>query len=143
MSMNVGAASGSDELEVMAEMNTTPLIDVMLVLLIMLIITIPIQLHSVKLDMPNGNPPPQTLRPEVLRIDITAASVLRWNGEQVPSLPELERRMQALAAQAEQPELHVRPDAGASYALVAGVLAAAQRNGLAKLGIVGSEQFAP
>jgi biopolymer transport protein ExbD len=125
-----------------ADINTTPLIDVMLVLLIMLIITIPVQLHSVTLNMPAGAPPPvNVVKPEVLRLDIDAASVINWNGEPVPDRAEVERRMVAAAGQAVQPEVHLRPDRNARYDVVAGVLASAQRLGLTKIGIVGSEQF--
>ena len=125
----------------MMEINTTPLIDVMLVLIIMLIITIPIQLHAVNLNMPVGNPPPSLVKPDVLRIDIDAASVVAWNGEPIEDRTELERRMQEISALPVQPEVHLRPDRKARYAVVAGVLASAQRNGLTKIGVVGSEQF--
>ncbi len=128
------------EPEVMAEINTTPLIYVMLVLLIMLIITIPIQLHSVNLDMPAGNPPP-LVKPEVVRIDIDAANSIRWNGETLTGTAELETRLQGAAAQPAPPELHVRPDKSAAYKTVAGVLAAVQRHGLTKIGLAGGEQF--
>lgn len=125
------------------DINTTPLIDVMLVLLIMLIITIPIQLHAVNLNMPNGNPPPSDTKPEVLRIDIDERSTVLWNGEAIADLPEVERRFEQIATQAVQPEVHLRPDRHAKYSIVAGVMASAQRSGLTKLGIVGSEQFIP
>jgi biopolymer transport protein ExbD len=141
MSMNVGSGSGSGEPEIMMDINTTPLIDVMLVLLVMLIITIPIQLHSVNLNMPTGNPPPPLVKPEVVKIDIDAAGVTYWNGEVVPDRTTLEDRLRASAQQAVQPELHLRPDKGAKYEIVAGVMASSQRLGLTKIGIVGSEQF--
>ena len=128
--------------EPVSDINTTPLIDVMLVLLIMLIITIPVQLHSVNLNMPAGTPPsPNQIKPVVLRLDIDAASVINWNGEPVPDRAEVERRMVEVAAQTDQPEVHLRPDRKARYEVVAGVLASAQRLGLTKIGIVGSEQF--
>jgi len=127
----------------MMDINTTPLIDVMLVLLIMLIITIPIQLHAVNLNMPTGNPPPSDIKPEVLRIDIDERSTVLWNGEAIAELPEVERRFEQIATQAVQPEVHLRPDRHARYSIVAGVMASAQRSGLTKLGIVGSEQFIP
>ena len=127
--------------EPMMDINTTPLIDVMLVLLIMLIITIPVQLHSVNLNMPTGNPPPNDAKPEVLRIDIDARSTVLWNGEALAQREEVEHRMTLEAAKARQPEVHLRPDRKASYEVVAGVLAAAQRSGLTKIGVVGSEQF--
>ncbi|MFH0130528.1 ExbD/TolR family protein [Variovorax sp. VaC1] len=129
--------------EPMMDINTTPLIDVMLVLLIMLIITIPIQLHAVNLNMPTGNPPPNDIKPEVLRIDIDERSTVLWNGEAIADLPEVERRFEQIATQAVQPEVHLRPDRRARYSIVAGVMASAQRSGLTKLGIVGSEQFIP
>jgi biopolymer transport protein ExbD len=126
---------------VMMDINTTPLIDVMLVLLVMLIITIPIQLHSVNLNMPTGNPPPPLVLPEVVKIDIDPSSVVYWNGLPVPDRAALEENLKAASAQAVQPELHLRPDKNAKYAVVAGVMASAQRLGLTKIGIVGSEQF--
>jgi biopolymer transport protein ExbD len=141
MAMNVGNASASGEPEVMIEINTTPLIDVMLVLLIMLIITIPIQLHSVDLNLPQGNPPPPVVEPEVVRINIEGDSVIYWNGEVVADLPTLEGRLAGIAAQSVQPELHVRPDRAVPYQLVASIMAAIQRHNLTKIGLVGSEQF--
>ena len=140
MSMNVGT-SGVEENEVMIDINTTPLIDVMLVLLIMLIITIPIQLHAVNMDMPVGNPPPPLVLPEVVKIDIDPQSIVYWNGVAVSGRPELESKMRSAATQALQPEVHLRPNKAAKYDIVAGVMAAAQRIGLTKIGIIGSEQF--
>ena len=141
MAMNVGSGTATSDPEVMMDINTTPLIDVMLVLLVMLIITIPIQLHSVNLNMPTGNPPPPLMLPEVVKIDIDPASVVYWNGLPVPDRAALEENLKAASAQAVQPELHLRPDKNAKYAVVAGVMASAQRLGLTKIGIVGSEQF--
>ncbi|MBK9117130.1 MAG: biopolymer transporter ExbD [Betaproteobacteria bacterium] len=141
MSMNVGSGGSSGNQDVILDINTTPLIDVMLVLLVMLIITIPIQLHSVNLNMPTGNPPPPLVKPEVVKIDIDPTSVVYWNGEAVADRAALEEKLGAAAAQAVQPELHLRPDKNAQYAIVAGVMVSAQRLGLTKIGIVGSEQF--
>lgn len=140
MSMNVGT-SGTEENEVMIDINTTPLIDVMLVLLIMLIITIPIQLHAVNMDMPTGNPPPPLIKPEVVKVDIDPQSIVFWNGVAVADKSELDSKIQSAAAQAVQPEVHLRPNKSARYEVVASVMASAQRNGLTKIGIVGSEQF--
>jgi len=123
------------------DINTTPLIDVMLVLLVMLIITIPIQLHSVNLNMPTGNPPPPLVLPEVVKIDIDSTGATYWNGEVVPDRAALEAKLRESAAKSPQPELHLRPDKGAKYAVVAAVMASSQRLGLTKIGIVGSEQF--
>ena len=140
MAMNVGSSASADP-EVMIDINTTPLIDVMLVLLVMLIITIPIQLHSVNLNMPTGNPPPPIVLPEVVKLDIDSGSVVYWNGEPVSDRAALEAKMTDAAQKAPQPEIHLRPDKLAKYAIVAGVMASAQRLGLTKIGIVGSEQF--
>jgi biopolymer transport protein ExbD len=141
MAMNVGSGTATSDPEVMMDINTTPLIDVMLVLLVMLIITIPIQLHSVNLNMPTGNPPPPLVLPEVVKIDVDSSSVVYWNGLPLPDRGALEENLKAASAQAVQPELHLRPDKNAKYAVVAGVMASAQRLGLTKIGIVGSEQF--
>jgi len=140
MGMNVGTSS-SNEPEVMVDMNTTPLIDVMLVLLIMLIITIPAQLHSVNLDMPLPSNAPKKADPVVIKVDVDAQSVVNWNGKAVASRAELEMKVKEAAAMNPQPEIHIRSHAKAKYEAVAGVMASAQSNGLTKLGIVGSEQF--
>ena len=141
MAMNVGTGGGSGDPDVMIDINTTPLIDVMLVLLVMLIITLPIQLHSVNLNMPVGNPPPPLVKPEVVKIDIDNTSRIYWNGEVVSGRAELEEKLAGAAAQPVQPELHLRPDKSARYDQVALVLASSQRLGLTKIGIIGSEQF--
>jgi biopolymer transport protein ExbD len=141
MAMNVGSASSSGDPEVMMDINTTPLIDVMLVLLVMIIITIPVQLHSVNLNMPTGNPPPPPVLPEIVKLDIDRTGSVYWNAEVVPDRATLEAKMNEAAAKPLQPEVHLRPDKAAKYAVVAGVMASAQRIGLTKIGIVGSEQF--
>jgi len=140
MGMNVGSSS-SGEPEVMVEMNTTPLIDVMLVLLIMLIITIPIQLHSVNLNMPTGTPPPPTAPPVIVTIDIDFDGTVLWNGEVLPDRGALEARLANTAAMPDQPEVHLRPNKLVEYKAVAMVMASAQRLGVTKLGMVGNEQF--
>src|ERR1043165_9524811 len=99
MAMNVSAPARSNEPDVMLDINTTPLIDVMLVLLVMLISTIPIQLHSVNLNMPVGNPPPPLIEPVVLKIDVANASRIFWNGELVSDRSDLESRLGQAAAQ--------------------------------------------
>ena len=141
MAMNLRSGSGAGDPEVMMDINTTPLIDVMLVLLIMLIITIPAQLHSVNLDMPVNANAAKKVEPVVIKIDVTAQSVVNWNGKPIASRAELEQKLTEAAAQQPQPELHIRSHAKAKYEAVAGVMANAQRIGLTKLGIVGSEQF--
>ena len=140
MAMTVGSVSSSDP-DVMVDINTTPLIDVMLVLLIMLIITIPIQTHAVKLNMPIGNPPPPLTPPEVVQIDVDFDGTVIWNGQVIPDRPTLEQKLQAAAALPTQPEIHLRPNKLVKYKSVATVMASAQRLGITKIGLVGSEQF--
>lgn len=139
MALQIGKRKVSDEPEVMMEINTTPLIDVMLVLLVMLIITIPIQLHAVNLEMPVGVPPLQE-KVEKIRIDIDADNHLQWNGL-VVSMAELDQKMQAIGQSAVQPEVHIRPDKDARYAVFANVLAGSKRHGLTKIAVIGAEQF--
>jgi biopolymer transport protein ExbD len=128
--------------QAIGEMNTTPLIDVMLVLLVMLIITIPIQLHSVDLNLPSGKPPAATTEPEVVRIDIDFDGTVLWNGEVLSGPDALEARMREKATEVVQPDVHLRPNKLVKYERVASVMAAAQRLGLKKIGIVGNEQYA-
>jgi biopolymer transport protein ExbD len=139
MGMNIGSSSRDDE--PMIEMNMTPLIDVMLVLIIMLIITIPIQNHSINLNMPTGNPPPPTTPPVVVTIDVDFDGTVLWDGVVVPNRPTLESKMQALVAMPTQPEVHLRPNKLVPYKSVAAVMASAQRLGVTKIGMVGNEQF--
>jgi biopolymer transport protein ExbD len=141
--MNVGSGSGSKNAdpEPMMEMNMTPLIDVMLVLIIMLIITIPKQNHAVNLNMPVGTPPPPTKEPVVVTIDVDFDGTILWDNAAVPDRAALEAKLANVAAQADQPEVHLRPNKLVEYKYVAGVMAAAQRLGVTKIGMVGNEQF--
>ena len=141
MAMNVGSGGGDKEPDVILDINTTPLIDVMLVLLVMLIITIPIQLHSVNLNMPIGTPPPPLEEPVVITVDVDFDGTIYWNGEILPNKAVLDERLTAAAAMPVQPEVHLRPNKLAEYRDVAMVMAAAQRIGVTKLGLVGNEQF--
>jgi biopolymer transport protein ExbD len=140
MAMNVGSGGDGDP-EVMLDINTTPLIDVMLVLIIMLIITIPIQTHAVKLNMPVGNPPPPPTPPEVVTIEVDFDGTILWNGDTVGDRPTLEAKFRGAAAQPVQPEFHLRPNKLVTYKHVAGVMATAQRLGITKIGLIGAEQF--
>ena len=119
----------------------TPLIDVMLVLIIMLIITIPIQNHAINLNMPAGIPPPPLAPPVVVNVDVTADGTVLWDGITVPNRTALETKMQELVAQPTQPEVHLRPNKLVAYKSVAAVMASAQRLGVTKIGMVGNEQF--
>lgn len=141
MSMNVGSSGGSEEPEVMMDVNTTPLIDVMLVLLVMLIITIPIQLHSINLDMPppNNNPPPK--EPVVHEVFIDFDGTVSWDGVALASPAAVEAKLSEVAAEPDQSEVHIKPNKLVEYGSVAQVMAAAQRLGVKKMGMVGNEQF--
>ncbi|MGV2288230.1 biopolymer transporter ExbD [Trinickia sp. YCB016] len=141
MGMNVGSSGGSGEPDVMVDINTTPLIDVMLVLLIMLIITIPIQMHAVKMNLPVGNPPPPPVQPEVVQIDIDFDGTMTWNGTPITSSTMLESKFQQVAAEPDQAEIHLRPNKLVPYKDVAAVMAAAQREGATKIGLIGNEQY--
>jgi biopolymer transport protein ExbD len=138
MAMNVGSQREDDP---MIEMNMTPLIDVMLVLLIMFIITIPIQTHAVKMNMPIGPSAPPPKPPEIVRIDVDFDGTIGWNGVLVADRGELEAKLATVAAQADQPEVHLRPNKLVTYKVVAMIMASAQRLGVTKIGIVGNEQF--
>ena len=136
MSMNTG---GDDDM--MVDINTTPLIDVMLVLLIMFIITIPIQTHAVKMNMPVNQSVPPPAPPEIIRIDVDFDGTIGWNGEIVADRATLENKLAQVAALPDQPEVHLRPNKLVSYKVVAMVMASAQRLGVTKIGLVGNEQF--
>jgi biopolymer transport protein ExbD len=142
MAMNVGQSRGGDD-EVMVDINTTPLIDVMLVLLIMLIITIPVQTHAVKLDLPDPNAnPPQTTLPPVVNVEIDFDGTILWDGNVIPDRATLESRLAQASQQQPQPEFHVRPNSLVEYKYVTEVMASAQRLGIRSIGLVGNEQFA-
>ncbi|MCU0768770.1 MAG: biopolymer transporter ExbD [Burkholderiaceae bacterium] len=137
MGMSIGG--GGDD-EPMMDINMTPLIDVMLVLLIMFIITIPVMTHAVKLDMPRASNAPSQVQPVVINLEIDFDGTVLWNGTPV-EVEALEGYFRREAANEPQPELHIRPSKRAKYDVVARVLASAQRNGMRKIGFVGNEQF--
>ncbi|AMO23990.1 biopolymer transporter ExbD [Ramlibacter solisilvae] len=135
-----GRRFGAGDPEVMMDINTTPLIDVMLVLLVMLIITIPIQLHAVNLEMPVGTPPASNIKPEKVQIDIDENSTVYWQGLPV-SAAELEEKMNVVSTMNPQPEVHIRPNKNCQYAVFANVLSSSKRKGLGKMAVIGHEQF--
>jgi biopolymer transport protein ExbD len=137
--MQVGNESGDDD--VMLDMNTTPLIDVMLVLLILLIVTIPVQTHAVKLDMPRAQPNQPQTPSEVVDLEIDFDGTPLWNGRPVPNRATLNRYFEGVAAAIPQPEIHLRPNRLAKYDAVARTLADAQRLGVTKIGFVGTDQY--
>ena len=139
MGMSVGPASG--EGDPMVEMNTTPLIDVMLVLLVMLIVTIPVQKQAVKLDMPRPNNAKPTAPPTVVELEVDFDGTILWNGNVVPDDDTMMKYLASSAASNPQPEIHLRPNRLAKYDTVAKILAWAQRIGVKRIGFVGNEQF--
>ena len=136
----MGMSIGGGEDEPMMDINTTPLIDILLVLLIMFIITIPVMTHAVKLDMPRATNAPSTAQPVVINLEIDFDGTVLWNGTPV-EIEALEGYFRREASIDPQPELHIRPSKRAKYDVVARVLASAQRNGMRKIGFVGNEQF--
>jgi biopolymer transport protein ExbD len=140
--MGMSVSSGGSE-EPMCDVNTTPLIDVMLVLLVMLIVTLPTQNHAVKLDMPrpNNNPPP-TVPPEVIDIEIDFDGTIIWNQTTpVPDIATLDSYFRRESAKEPQPELHLRPNRRANYDVVANVMASAQRARMVKMGFTNVAEF--
>lgn len=134
-------SAGSDDGEPMMDMNTTPLIDVMLVLLIMFIITIPIQTHAVKVDLPVNSPNPAPIvNTEKNKIGIDAAGIVTWNGAPVDEVT-LRRYLDQSAAMNPEPELHFQPAPDAKYAKVDETLAIIKRSAVKKLGFIGNEQY--
>lgn len=134
-------SAGRDDGEPMMEMNTTPLIDVMLVLLIMFIITIPIQTHAVKVDLPQSNGTPQSpVEPEKNKIYIDAKGDVFWNSVQIDDVT-LRQYLDASIQRNPEPELHFQPDPQARYEVVDRVLAIIKRANVTKLGFVGNEQY--
>ena len=134
-------SAGSEDGEPMVEMNTTPLIDVMLVLLIMFIITIPIQTHAVKIDLPQNAPPSDSvIDPVKNKVAIDAGGVITWNGSPIDLLTLRQYLQQSLRLPVE-PELQFQPDAQTRYVVVDSVLEEIKRAGVTKLGFVGNEQY--
>lgn len=123
--------------EPILEINTTPLIDVLLVLLIMLIVTIPASLHAVHTALPAPSAAPATPPLPPVRVEVDASGAVRWNGQALDGPAALQARLLQLAAQSPQPALHIRAQDQARYGAVAAVLAAAQRAGVTQLGVVG------
>jgi biopolymer transport protein ExbD len=139
--MNVGTSSADDDGDVMVDINTTPLIDVMLVLLIMFIITIPIQTHSIGVDLP-GQATAQTIPmdPVKNKVTIDAAGLIRWNGTAIDRLT-LRQYLAASLRMPVEPELQFQPEADARYLTVDEVLADIKRSGVTHLGFVGNERY--
>lgn len=138
----MGMSAPQKDGEPMMEINTTPLIDVMLVLLVMLIITIPIQSHAVKLDMPPNEPTdPPIVEPEIVDLEIDFDGAVFWNGQSVTSTGVLRQYFYAAAHREPQPEIHITPNRLVKYGYVATVLAQAQREGVKRIGFKGNEKY--
>jgi biopolymer transport protein ExbD len=131
--MAFGTQDDTDE--VMNEINMTPFVDVMLVLLIIFIITVPVMQHAVNVDLPRATNQPETIKPETVRLSVDASGAYFWNAEQV-SDDALQTRLTTAAAQLPQPELHIRGDKAVRYERVAKAMAAAQRAGVHKIGFI-------
>ena len=138
--MSISMGGGGDDAP-LNDMNTTPLIDVMLVLLIMFIITIPVQTHAVKLDLPPPNNSPTQVDPVFNQVDIDFLSNIYWNKTEI-DMPTLKSYLKQAAAMPTQPELRLRPEGLAKYDVVDKVMAAAQQAGISKMGFVGNEAYA-
>jgi biopolymer transport protein ExbD len=136
--MHIRAGTDADP-EAIVDINTTPLVDVLLVLLVMLIITIPIQLHAVDVEMPGRDAPPPLEPPAVVLLEVAAGGGFRWNGEPLADRGALEQKLREAAGRPQQPEIHLRPHPQAKYDAVAAALSSAQRLGLVKIGLVGAE----
>jgi biopolymer transport protein ExbD len=141
MAMSIG--EGHSDEEPIGDMNTTPLIDVMLVLLVMFIITIPIQTHAVPIDLPvnSQTPPPKPpIDPVVNKISVTPQGVLTWNGSAI-DLVTFRQYLDSTKSMSPEPELHVQPDAQAPYNTVDQILAVIKKAEITKMGFVGNEQY--
>ena len=130
-------AGTEPEAEPLVDINTTPLVDVLLVLLVMLIVTIPIQLNAVGLEMPGRNAPIPPTPPVVVQLAVRADGRYAWNGEALADRGALEQKLREASTQPIPPEIHLQPDPHAKYDAVAAALSSAQRLGLQKIGLVG------
>lgn len=131
-----------DDQQEMSEINMTPLVDVMLVLLIIFIITVPVITHSVKVDLPQASQQPTEVKPDVVTLTVQRDGSLMWNDETL-TFENLELRLQAVAQQEKQPELRIQGDKAVEYEKVVQVMAAAQRAGVEKLGFMTEPQNTP
>ena len=131
----------ADAANILCDINTTPLIDIMLVLLITLIIALPLMTHGVTIDLPHGIPPANLPQPEVIDLDIEFDGTVLWNGTALQGMQQLEDYFRAEAAKNPQPEIRLRPSPQVRYDYVAKVLALAQRNQLKKVGFINTTRF--
>ena len=146
MAQRLQRSESDDEPGLMLEINTTPLIDVLLVLLVMLIITIPVQLHAVKMALPTASAATPPATGDVIAVEIDAHSNILWQGQRVTAV-QLDERLAQLGTQAEtqkiQPQIQIRSDKAAAYGVFVQVLASTRRHGLSRVAVLGAEVFAP
>ena len=146
MAQRLQRSESDDEPGLMLEINTTPLIDVLLVLLVMLIITIPVQLHAVKMALPTASTATPPATGDVVAVEIDAHSNILWQGQRVTAV-QLDERLAQLGTQAEtqkiQPQIQIRSDKAAAYGVFVQVLASTRRHGLSRVAVLGAEVFAP
>jgi biopolymer transport protein ExbD len=133
-------SGGRDDGQPMMDLNMTPLIDVLLVLIIMFIITIPIQTHAVKVDLPQSSDSSVTVQPDKNKVSIDPAGVVSWNGTPVDDVT-LRQYLDQTKNMNPEPELHFQPDKQSRYEVVDRVLAVIKRSGVTKLGFIGNEQY--
>lgn len=136
MAMNVGTAEGGDEEEVISTINTTPLVDVMLVLLIIFLITIPVVTHTVPVDLPKESNTPTITKPENVLISVNREGEVFWNQIYLKNGEDLVARLKTVAIMNPQPEVHIRGDLNARYESVGRVVFACQRAGIVKVGFI-------
>lgn len=136
MSMNVSSGDLEAEEKPMSEINTTPLVDVMLVMLIIFLITIPVITQSVKVDLPKAANIPTQTKPENINIAVDAQGNVYWNTAMVPTPEALLERLKSVAVMDPQPEVHLRGDRGTAYEHVGRVMVSAQRAGIMKIGFI-------
>ena len=142
MSIDFETYSDTKEDDLASGINITPLIDVLLVLLVMIIITIPVNLHAVSIDLPGPVPPSDAQPPTVVRIEISENQQVQWDGELLADRAALEVRLREVAAFTPQPEIHIHSAPRSKYDAMAAVLTSAQRSGLQKVGVVGLDAYA-
>ena len=134
--MGISTGQGADEDEVVSSINTTPLVDVMLVLLIIFLITIPVVTHSVAVELPKERNQPRVTKPENIELSVTHEGGVYWNEQKVADDADLLARLKKIAVLAPQPEVHIRGDGGAPYEFVGKVVLDCQRSGILKLGFI-------
>ena len=134
--MSFGGFDPGSQPQPMAEINTTPLVDVMLVLLVVFIITAPLLTHALRVDLPDAQAPVAAEKAETIRVSIDAAGVVHWNDEALDEIGALDARLAQAAASKPQPELHLRADRATRYERIAAVISSAQRAGIERIGFV-------